>query len=66
MKTASAAPPREAEMLCWLALCDLECVFLEENEGSPMKPVSPAPPREAEMLCWLALCDLECIFLGEY
>ena len=30
MQPASPAPPREAQMLCWLASGELDCVFLED------------------------------------
>ena len=54
MQSASPAPPREAQMLCWLASGELDCVFLEDYEGCPMESTSPATPREAQMLRWLA------------
>ena len=61
MKTPTPAPPKEAQMLCWLLSGELDCVFLEDYEGKPMQPASPAPPREAQMLCWLASGEHEAV-----
>ena len=65
MQPPSPAPPREAQMLCWLASGELDCVFLEDYYGQPMQPPSPAPPREAQMFCWLASGELDCVFLED-
>ena len=66
MQSPSPAHPWEAQMLCWLASGELECVFLEDYGRAPMEPLSPAPPREAQLLCWLASGELDCVFLEDY
>ena len=44
MKSPSPAPPWEAQMPCWLASGELDCVFLEDYGGGAYGSAQSCPP----------------------